>query len=76
MRIEILGSGCRKCKQLLTNVEEAAQELGVEVEIEKVTSVDKISQQGVMITPALAVNGEVVSLGAVLSKDQVKKILS
>ena len=76
MKIEILGMGCPKCKQLTANAEAAAKELNIVTEISKVTDIDKITEYGVMMTPALAVDGTVVSMGKVLSKDEIKKIIS
>jgi len=76
MKIEILGVGCPKCKQLTANAEAAAEELGVCVEIVKVTDITKITESGVMMTPALAIDGTVVSAGKVLSKDEIKKFIS
>lgn len=76
MKIEILGVGCPKCKQLTANAESAAKELGICVEISKITDITKITEYGVMMTPALAVDGTVVSAGKVLSKDEIKKIIS
>ena len=75
MKIEILGVGCPKCKQLTANAEAAVKELNIQAEIGKVTDIVKITQYGVMMTPALAVDGAVVSSGKVLSKDEIKKIL-
>ena len=76
MKIEILGVGCPKCKQLTVNVEAAVKELSIAAEISKVTDIDKITEYGVMMTPALAVDGTVVSAGKVLSKDEIKKIIT
>ncbi len=76
MKIEILGAGCPQCKQLSANAEAVVKELNIAVEIFKVTDIDKITEYGVMITPALAVDGTVVSAGKVLSKDEIKKIIS
>ena len=76
MKIEILGVGCPKCKQLTANVETAAKELNIQIEIGKVTDIDKITEYGVMMTPALAVDGVVVSSGRILNKDEIKKILA
>ncbi|MFH0732994.1 MAG: thioredoxin family protein [Candidatus Omnitrophota bacterium] len=76
MKIEILGIGCPKCKQLMASTEAAVKELNIQAEIGKVTDIDKITEYGVMMTPALAVDGTVVSAGKVLSKDEIKKILS
>jgi len=75
MRIEILGVGCPKCKQLTTNAEAAVRELGIQADINKVTDIDKITEYGVMMTPALVIDGTVVASGKVLSKDEVKNIL-
>ncbi len=74
MKIEILGTGCPKCRQLTANVEAAVRELGIQAEIDKVTEIDRIAEYGVMMTPALAVDGKVVSSGKVLSKDEIGKI--
>lgn len=76
MKIEILGVGCPKCKQLTANAEAAVKELNIPAEISKITDIDKITDYGVMMTPALAVDGTVVSAGKVLSKDDIKKIIS
>ena len=75
MKIEILGMGCPRCKQLTANAEIAVKELNIVAEISKVTDIDKITEYGVLITPALAVDGVVVSTGKLLSKDEIKKIL-
>ena len=76
MKIEILGMGCPKCKQLTANAEAAVKELKLQAEISKVTDIDKITGYGVMMTPALAVDGKVVSVGKVLAKDEIKKLIS
>lgn len=76
MKIEILGMGCSRCKQLTANAEAAVKELNIAADISKVTDIDKITEYGVMMTPALAVDGAVVSAGKVLSKDDIKKIIS
>jgi small redox-active disulfide protein 2 len=76
MKIEILGTGCPKCKQLAANAEAAVRELNLQAEIGKVTDIDKITDYGVMMTPALVVDGNVASSGKLLSKDEIKKILT
>ena len=76
MKIEILGVGCPKCKQLTANAEAAVKKLNIKAEIVKVTDIDKITGYGVMMTPALAVDGRVVSAGKVLSKDEIEKIIT
>ncbi len=75
MKIQILGTGCPKCKQLAENAEAAAKELGIQYEIEKVTDINKIMEFGVMMTPALAIDGTVKSVGKLLAKDEIKKLL-
>lgn len=75
MKIEILGTGCPKCKQLTANAEAAVKELNIQAEIGKVTDIDKITDYGVMMTPALVIDGAVVSSGKLLNKDEIKKLL-
>ena len=75
-KIQILGTGCPKCKKLAENTEAAAKELGIEYELVKVTDINEIMKFGVMMTPALAVNGDVKSVGKVMSTDDIKKVLS
>ena len=75
MKVEILGSGCTKCKLLEQHAREAVAELGMQVEVKKVTDIDEIMEMGVMMTPALAVDGVVKSVGKVLTKDQIKVFL-
>ena len=74
-KIQILGTGCSKCKQLAQNAEAAAKQLGLEYELIKVTDINEIMKFGVMMTPALAVDGQVKSVGKSLSLDDIKKIL-
>ena len=75
MKIEILGPGCSKCKQLMANTETAVKELNLQAEITKITDLSKMSDYGVMMTPALAIDGTLVSSGKVLDKDEIKKLL-
>ncbi|MCX7965318.1 MAG: thioredoxin family protein [Syntrophorhabdaceae bacterium] len=75
MKIQILGTGCAKCIKLAENAEQAAKELGIEFEIEKITDINKIMDFGVMFTPGLAIDGEVKSVGKVLSVEDIKKLL-
>ncbi len=74
-RIKILGTGCPKCRQLADNVKVAADQLGVECELEKVTELSEIVQYGVMMTPGLVVDDEVKSSGTVLNVEQIKVML-
>ena len=73
--IQILGTGCPKCKTLLANAEEAVKGLGIEAEIEKVDKIAEIIQFGVMTTPALVVDGQVKAAGKVLSTAQIEELL-
>ena len=75
MKLQILGTGCPKCKQLTANAEAAAEQLGLDCEIEKVTDVNDIMKFGVMMTPALAVDGEVKVVGKVPSPAEIKELL-
>ncbi len=75
-KIQILGTGCPKCKLLAQHAETAAKQLGSDFEIEKVTDINQIIGFGVMTTPALAVDGQVKIAGRVPSTDEIKKILS
>jgi len=75
MKIEILGMGCAKCKQLAVNAEAAVKELHLQAEIDKVDDIDKITGYGVMMVPALVVDGKVLSTGKVLNKEEIKKLI-
>jgi len=75
-KIQILGTGCPKCKKLAESAEAAIKDLGVEFEIEKVTEINEIMKFGVMMTPALAIDGKVKVVGKVLSPDEIKSMLS
>ncbi len=72
VKIEILGTGCPKCKKLAQNAEAAAKSLGIEYEIEKVTDINEIMKFGVIMTPALVVDGEVKFVGKIPSPDEIK----
>jgi small redox-active disulfide protein 2 len=74
-KIQILGTGCPKCRKLTENAEVAAKELGIEFALEKVTEINEIMKFGVMMTPALAIDGQVKTVGKVASPDEIKKML-
>ena len=74
-RVKVLGGGCAKCNALETAVRSALEELGMDTAIDHVTDFGQIAAYGVMSTPALVVDGKVVSYGKVLSKDEAKGIL-
>jgi len=76
MKLTIYGSGCAKCQKLTANAEAAALALGLDYDIEKVTDVNGIVDAGVMHTPALAVNGEVVVEGKIPGPDEIKRLLA
>lgn len=75
-KIQILGTGCPKCKKLTELAEEAAKKLGIQYEIEKVTEIQKILEFGVMSTPSLVVDGKVKMVGKVPSIEEIKKYIS
>jgi small redox-active disulfide protein 2 len=74
--VKILGSGCAKCVKLAENAEAAAKELGLDYSVEKVTDQNAIIDAGVLITPALMIEGEIRSSGKILSAEQIKQLLS
>ena len=75
MKIQILGTGCPKCQKLGQVADQAATDLGLEYQLVKITDLNEITSFGVMMTPALAVDGEVKLVGKVPSVDEVKQIL-
>ena len=75
-KIQILGTGCPKCKQLAENAEAAARDMGIEYQLEKVTQINDIMKMGVMVTPALAVDGVVKVVGKVPAPDAIKAMLA
>ena len=74
--LQILGPGCAKCTALAQNVEAAARELGLDCDVTKVTDINEIIAFGVMMTPALVVDGTVKTVGSVPSVEEVKALLS
>jgi len=76
VELKILGSGCAKCVKLAENAEAAAQDLGLDYTLGKITDRDEITDAGVMVTPALMVDGKVRSSGRVLTAEQIKALLA
>lgn len=76
MKIQVLGTGCSKCNTLAKQAEEAARQLGVDCELEKLNDIKDIMKMGVMTTPALAIDGVVKVVGKVPSVEELKKIIS
>ncbi|WP_214021588.1 thioredoxin family protein [Methanoculleus sp.] len=75
MKVEVLGTGCAKCKRLTKNVETAIRDLGIEAELVKVDDITEIMDRGVMLTPALYVDGEAKVVGHVPCVEDIKQIL-
>ena len=75
-KIQVLGPGCAKCKKLAEHAEQAAKELGIDYELEKITDLTQIMNFGVVMTPGLVVDGVVKSSGKVPSVEEIKKLLS
>lgn len=76
MKIQIFGMGCPKCDKLAKLAKEAADELGLNYELQKITNLDEMKKAGVMLTPALGINGTVKLSGKIPTLDEMKKILS
>ena len=76
LTVKILGSGCAKCRALTAVAEQAARDMGLTYELEKITDVKRFADFGVMFTPALVVDGVVKASGKVPSLDEAKKLLA
>ena len=75
-KIQILGTGCPKCRKLAENAEAAAKELAIEYQIEKVTDINEMMKFGVMVTPALVINGQVKVTGKVADVGDIKEMFA
>ncbi len=75
-KVQILGTGCPKCKKLAENAQAAVKDAGIECEVVKVTDINEIMKFGVMLTPALAIDGQVKVVGKVPSPEEIKKMLA
>ena len=75
VKLEIFGTGCMKCKRLMKNVETAVKDLGLDAEIEKIEDITAIMDRGIMLTPALVVDGEIKVSGRVADVAELKTIL-
>jgi small redox-active disulfide protein 2 len=76
MKIEILGSGCQKCIKTMENVKEAVKKSGIQAEVVKVTKINDIMNYGVMVTPALVIDGNVKVAGRIPTTDEIQKWIS
>ncbi len=75
VKIEIMGTGCKKCQQLEANAKQAVVNLNLTAEVSHITDPVEIAMRGVMSTPAMAINGKVVSKGQVISTEQIQPLL-
>ena len=75
MKVEILGMGCAKCRRQTKNVERAVKELGLDAQVVKVEDIGEITERGVMVTPAVAIDGELRSSGRVVDVEELKRML-
>jgi small redox-active disulfide protein 2 len=75
-RLQVLGTGCGKCAKLKEHADKALEESGLEGVVEKVEDINEITDFGVMMTPALAIDGEVKVVGKVASVEEIKKLLA
>jgi small redox-active disulfide protein 2 len=76
VKIEVLGTGCAKCKRLLANAEQAVKDLKIAADVIKVDDIDAIVDRGVMMTPALFINGVVRAEGRVPDVDEIRRMLT
>jgi len=76
MRIEILGMGCPKCKKLYENAQVAVKEANAQAEVVKVEDIQKITDYGIMTTPAIAIDGQVKAAGRIPAPDEIKQWIS
>ena len=74
MKVEILGMGCAKCRRQTKNVERAVKELGLDAQVVKVEDIGEITERGVMVTPAVAIDGELRSSGRVVDVEELKRM--
>jgi small redox-active disulfide protein 2 len=76
VRIEVLGTGCPKCRRMLTNVQIAVKELGIEFDVIKVDKMEDIVNRGVMLTPALFIDGQLRAEGRIPCVDEIKEMIA
>jgi small redox-active disulfide protein 2 len=76
MKVEIYGTGCPKCKKLFENAQEAVKISGVDADVVKVEDINEIMNAGIMMTPAIAIDGEIKSSGKLLAVDDIKDLLT
>lgn len=74
-KVQILGTGCAKCRQLTANTESAAKSLGIDIELEKVTEMAEIMKFGILSTPGLVIDGKLVASGKLLKPEEITSFL-
>ena len=75
MKVEVLGTGCAKCEKLAANAKQAIVDLGIDVQVEKVSDIGAIVSYGVMMTPALVIDGQVKTTGKVPDASEIGKMI-
>ena len=75
MKIQVLGTGCAKCRTLAENARKAVDEMGIDAEVEKIEDIKEIMKFKILMTPGIALDGEVKAAGRVLSVEDIKKLL-
>ena len=76
MKVEILGTGCPKCEQLVRNAKTAIEQMGLDAVVSKVTDIAEIANRGVMMTPALSVDGDIKLVGKVATPEELKTLFT
>lgn len=76
MKIQVLGSGCKKCKELYERTQKAVQSIGIDATVEYITDVKKLLEMGVMSSPVLAINGNPVLVGVLPEVEKIKQVIS
>lgn len=76
MKIQVYGKGCAKCQELAGNAKKALQDLNLQAEVEHITDIKLITEKGIMITPALVVDGKIISQGKVIDSEELKTLLA
>ena len=75
MRIQVYGKGCSRCHDLAGNAEKALKEAGIEAQVEHVTDINRITDKGIMLTPALVIDDNIISEGKILTVDEINKVI-
>jgi small redox-active disulfide protein 2 len=70
-QVQILGTGCAKCRQLMDNTRAAAQKLGIDIELQKISDMAEIMKFGVLSTPGLVIDGRLITAGRLLKPDEI-----